>query len=295
MLSLKHSLSGSIAVCAVLALFPACGGSESPSGGVQTGGSSGSGSGGTTGTGSGGSSGQGGSGVAGQTGQGGKAGDGGSGQGGRTGGAGGAGGGQDAAVDGNRDVANDLLTTMDARADGTTDAQCPAIKCAVACPFGYLADARGCQTCTCKPVDCRPTDCGGPPPMVGICPTGSSRVLVCERNPSGVCGWYSACEPVTTSCAAPTRERCALRSNCRWLAPGCSTPALEKAGCYATAEVGCTPTSCPSGKTCVTRTINPCGSAPASAADPMTRPAFPVPPGPPTTCAACAQQIAVCQ
>ncbi|HEY0707556.1 MAG TPA: hypothetical protein VGG33_12215 [Polyangia bacterium] len=287
-------------VCLLLSVASACGDDEPPTGATNSGGNTGSGGTATT-AGSGGSSqtGSGGSASGGQTGFGGSSGSGGqvisAGGAGGNGGRGGAGGAQDAAVDG-RDTATDVVV------DANRDTACPAVKCAVACPFGYVVDARGCQTCTCRPaLPCRPSDCGGPPPVAAICPTGSARVTVCERNSAGVCSWYSACDPITTSCASPTIERCHLKPNCRWLAPGCGTPALMQAGCYATAELGCTPTSCPSGKTCVTRNVNPCahlgaGQAPMMSSEspgPADPAGFPL--VPPSGCAACGMPMTICQ
>jgi hypothetical protein len=87
----------------------------------------------------------------------------------------------------------------------------------VACPFGYLKDANGCDTCNCAP------DSG------------------------------------TTACADLTSESlCTLASTrCRWLARGCTEPALPANGCYDKTLIDCTST-CPSGATCLQRSINPC-------------------------------------
>jgi hypothetical protein len=44
---------------------------------------------------------------------------------------------------------------------------------------------------------------------------------------------------------------------CTWLQPGCGTPALSTAGCFAREDVGCQGT-CSNGRTCLKRVIDPC-------------------------------------
>ncbi|HEY0707555.1 MAG TPA: hypothetical protein VGG33_12210 [Polyangia bacterium] len=104
----------------------------------------------------------------------------------------------------------------------------------------------------------------------------------------------SACDdseapPATTGngdCASVTSAAdCSGRPACRWLIPGCSAPALMAAGCFDRTAINCTATSCPAGKSCVRRSINPCAPVPSSGARVA----------PPTvTCAACGAETPLC-
>jgi hypothetical protein len=73
---------------------------------------------------------------------------------------------------------------------------------------------------------------------------------------------------------------CGGSANCRWLEPGCGSPALAAAGCYGKTAVGCSSsTDCAGGRACFQRMINPCTAGGPTAG---------------TTCAACGSLLGIC-
>ncbi|HEY0714011.1 MAG TPA: hypothetical protein VGF45_15125 [Polyangia bacterium] len=162
--------------------------------------------------------------------------------------------------------------------------------------FGCLATA--CEETPPLAVDggqmpvttCGPRDCGSAPgmPIASPCPNGPRTTPVCERKSDGRCGWSDGCSTSPAGACGTVTDgaTCAARSDCRWLIPGCSAPALAAAGCFDRSAINCTPTSCPAGKTCVRRSVNPCAPAPSSGDRKV--------PSSPTTCAACGAEISVC-
>jgi hypothetical protein len=181
---------------------------------------------------------------------------------------------------------------------------CPGV-CAIYCPYGNVLDDNGCATCTCNPP---PADAGPRPTDAGLCPSPVCPPIVCEygyaNDPNGcpTCKCNPApneCPAIkcracpfgylkddqgcdTCDCAPDPGKACADITNestcaattdrCRWLVPGCSDPALPAAGCYDKTFIDCT-TSCPSGRSCLQRSINPCYNL---------------------DCMACSQQIGIC-
>jgi hypothetical protein len=137
---------------------------------------------------------------------------------------------------------------------------CPSV-CLSLCLYGNVLDSNGCPTCTCNPP---------PPPDAGadvlrsdsgsVCPA-----LKCKACPFGYLKDASGCE--TCDCAADPNTPCssftsqsacaAADTRCRWLTPGCGTPALSTSGCFDQKLVDCT-TTCPAGLTCLQRSVHPC-------------------------------------
>ncbi|XP_076080973.1 uncharacterized protein LOC143051872 isoform X1 [Mytilus galloprovincialis] len=76
--------------------------------------------------------------------------------------------------------------------------ECPVYKCK-SCPYGYVIDANGCQTCTCKPR------C--PPVCAIFCPFGN----VMDANNCPTCACKTGCKgnvkPLSVSCG-PGQTRC---------------------------------------------------------------------------------------
>jgi hypothetical protein len=166
---------------------------------------------------------------------------------------------------------------------------CQPVVCKLLCPNGFQRDAQGCEICACNPPACSPTECPPPPPGAPIvkCSDGSTGGAVCQRTQDGRCAWiFRECPP---DCSVWRDQlSCSKIPACRWLEPGCAEPKLAVAGCYSNSLLDCTEQSCPAGKTCLKRTINPCTGLRAAPTDPGF--AVPVPP----TCAVCAQPIGIC-
>jgi hypothetical protein len=266
-------------------------GASSVDGAGNAGGATGSGRGGA-GLGSGGHSGEGG--RAGGQGDGGSSGDGGrsgsnggrSGAGGRAGAGGAAAmGGQPGGGPGGASGTGGASPTVDGGSSADTVACGPV--CAIFCPNGYVADERGCPTCTCKPpAACEKADCGLAPGAPNImCSDGSIGGPICERSAEGRCGWtFRECPapPPGDPCTSiTTAVLCALDASCRWLEPGCTGPKLGDAGCYSKSRVGCSDTTpCDAGRKCTKRKINPCAATLGGVI--------------PGLCNACAEEIAIC-
>jgi hypothetical protein len=172
---------------------------------------------------------------------------------------------------------------------------CTPVTCKIACPNGFETDDEGCEICKCKqPAACEKQDCGPAPGAPNImCSDGSLGGPVCERLAEGRCAWiFRQCPDPTPSSdckKAITAITCALDQRCRWLEPGCTEPKLPAAGCFDRDEVGCRIDSsgpgnndhtCPAGKACVTRVINPCSP--------------PLPAPIPGICNTCGETVAVC-
>jgi hypothetical protein len=166
--------------------------------------------------------------------------------------------------------------------------------CAIFCPYGNVLDDRGCPTCVCNTRECKPSECSaaGAPvptkPLPMVCPDGTTPAQTCERDSKGQCHLVTGTCSATACSTATTRVACQARTTCRWLTPGCSQPKLAAAGCYERAAIGCIAGGCPTGKTCTTQVIDPCGDrlSPAAPAEPALIP--------PPTCDACGQQITIC-
>ena len=164
---------------------------------------------------------------------------------------------------------------------------CPPV-CAIYCPNGNVQDSNGCPTCTCKPdpVDAMPIDSSvcpvyACPPVV--CTNGYAKdgdgcatckcnpdptvcpAIKCKACPFGYLEDSNGCD--TCNCAPDPGSACpdltsetactAAGTRCRWLVRGCSEPALPASGCYDKTLIDCTST-CPSGTTCLPRSIDPC-------------------------------------
>ncbi len=153
----------------------------------------------------------------------------------------------DSSVDASPRVVRDAYWRDDGRTASRTDAKATCQPtCEIYCANGNVLDENGCPTCTCKPdARCLITDCI---PM--DCPYG--QLLTADGCLLCVCA------------SAPCRDHvspadCSLNGACRWLEPGCGSPALA-AGCYSLAEMNCVlGLPCPTGKTCQKRVIDPCG------------------------------------
>jgi hypothetical protein len=89
--------------------------------------------------------------------------------------------------------------------------------------------------------------------------------------------------PPGTSGACAVRgdsDACHALPGCRWLEPGCGSPALPRATCAPVAELNCRlDANCPTGKRCLAYSTHPC--------------AGPTLPGQ-VTCAACGEQTMIC-
>jgi hypothetical protein len=172
---------------------------------------------------------------------------------------------------------------------------CTPVTCKLFCPHGFKKDAQGCEVCACNdpPATCAPRECGPQPGApTRMCADGTAAGPVCERTETGRCAWiFRECPDGCGDARNPTA--CLALAACRWLEPGCGEPRLAVAGCYPRALIGCDQgASCPDGRQCVKRVINPCGSTDRAAGA-----AAPVPPGlvpPPGGCAVCGQTIAIC-
>jgi hypothetical protein len=186
---------------------------------------------------------------------------------------------------------------------GCSGPACPGLACDLYCPYGQQKDAEGCAICACNSATCTPAECPPPPPLpVRMCSGGGVSQPVCQRNSAGTCGWVVPLCPGDCGQAA-NQGTCAAIAGCTWLQPGCAEPSIPTAGCYASASVGCAEKmfTCPAGKQCQRRNINPCASAyppppsglpeTGSGGAPQTPPdakiAIPA-------CTACAQPISIC-
>ena len=125
---------------------------------------------------------------------------------------------------------------------------CPVVSCpGLLCPYGFVTDDQGCPTCRCS---AGPDGC--PPVMCKPCPHGFAKDAKgcfnceCIPDPAIPCNQFT----YSSTCNASTR-------NCRWLAPGCDSPALTSSGCYESEQLDCDGT-CPNGLMCLKRSIHPC-------------------------------------
>jgi hypothetical protein len=117
------------------------------------------------------------------------------------------------------------------------------------CVDGHVLDSNGCLTCACKAAPpclitaCIPQDC----PFGQQLDKNSCLLCVCA---AGLCRDWT------------TEAECEQhRGNCRWLKPGCGTPALAVTGCYDLSEMNCSLTGrCPDGKTCQRWMTDPCNN-----------------------------------
>jgi hypothetical protein len=126
--------------------------------------------------------------------------------------------------------------------------ECPKLTCTTYCSKGYVVDANGCQTCECLPgpvcpaLTCTTYCANGFVADPNGCPT-----CECVADPNGNCSSYAE----SASCNAD--------AGCKWLEPGCRTPALPMAGCYSTTLLKCTSDKdCPGNRTCLSRVADPC-------------------------------------
>src|SRR5204863_5480905 len=123
------------------------------------------------------------------------------------------------------------------------------------------------------------------------------------RNKAGTCGWIvKDCPPECSQLR--DAYSCASVASCMWLEPGCQEPSIPVAGCYARTLVDCGADghTCPGGKQCQKRTVNPC--APTYGGGAGTVGGGPTPGGgapapaialpPPPQCTACAAGITIC-
>jgi hypothetical protein len=156
---------------------------------------------------------------------------------------------------------NDAAPGLDTRPD--TRKVCGPV-CAIYCQYGNVLDENGCPTCTCNPPPvCKPEDCPRPAPGAPnqMCSDGTIGGPVCEwaQEPGqpGRCAWIFRNCP--DDCASVHEQpACDHMSACRWLVPGCLEPRLPAAGCYPRALINCNQDSCPAGKQCSKRSIDPC-------------------------------------
>jgi hypothetical protein len=144
----------------------------------------------------------------------------------------------------------------------------------------------------CLPGPCTKEDCGALPPADYSMKCADGKVLypTCDRQAGGMCGWtLPKCPPIacptiaclaacpygnrvgpdgctTCACIEPPAcgtltdwKSCTADMRCKWLQPGCGTPALATAGCFAREDVGCQGT-CSNGRECLKRVVNPCYS-----------------------------------
>lgn len=163
-----------------------------------------------------------------------------------------------------------LLAACGAEVNTDDTTACTLVDCALDCPFGFVEDADGCQTCECIPgtectdvlcnlfcpggfqVDeygceicaCAPDDCEGPNPagcVVNACPPDqvcdtsvgcTSSSCVCEGG-----AWScdddcggGTCVPVTTGCEGPNPAGC-VQTGCA-MGEVCDT------------NLGCMPSGC---------------------------------------------------
>lgn len=190
--------------------------------------------------------------------------------------------------------------------DAGRDFVCPGV-CAIYCPYGNVLDGNGCATCACNPpppdasADTRPIEAGVCQSLV--CPpvycqygyaNDPSGCPTCKCNPDPNACPAIKCKPCTfgyvqdskgcdtCECAPDPGKACtditnettctATAGRCRWLVPGCDEPALPAAGCYDSTLIDCTST-CPSGRSCLQRSIDPCHNL---------------------ACLACGQEIGIC-
>jgi hypothetical protein len=194
-------------ILALLVLGTACGSVEPlmPSDG-GTGGSGTGGSGGRSGTGGGGGS-------SGSGGSGGSTGTGGSGSGG---------------------------AVTDARPDG--EGPLCSHTCDIACPFGFVTDAKGCPTCQClPPPPCTTSECPPPPPYAyPQCPGGTVTPAACTRSVDNKCSWHPpVCNPPT--CGNKIACDLACPNGYQTDANACQLCACKDDGCPS----GTHPVSCP--------------------------------------------------
>lgn len=135
---------------------------------------------------------------------------------------------------------------------------CPAI-CDIYCPYGNVY-SNGCPTCSCNPAPDAAADAAAKDGGV-ICPA-----IRCKPCPFGFLKDAAGCD--TCACAPDPSTPCrdlttqsvcagAANNRCRWLAPGCDTPALNAAACYDQKLVDCQ-TDCPDGLSCLQRSVHPC-------------------------------------
>jgi hypothetical protein len=126
--------------------------------------------------------------------------------------------------------------------------------CAIYCQYGNVLDTFGCPTCVCN---------SGP-----TCPA-----IKCKACTFGYLKDANGCQTCTcaTDPSLPCNQLfdlhlCEGSSKCRWLEPGCGTPALAAAGCYDQTAVGCTAsTDCADNRSCMERVINPCANTDCNA------------------------------
>lgn len=112
------------------------------------------------------------------------------------------------------------------------------------CPVLPPQDGDPCDPCTDAGYCTYPTNCGE---AVASCSYDGSWVVM-----------PGECTPPLDPCAQILDEvNCTSDPACRWLAPGCGTPALPAPGCFPQAD--CTPGSCiDPGTTCQTVIHDPC-------------------------------------
>jgi len=139
---------------------------------------------------------------------------------------------------------------------------CPPV-CEIYCPNGNVPDEHGCATCTCKPAPAdAAVDAISVDGDVHVCLALPCPPIVCAngyaKDSYGCSTCACASEPGSTCADITSESLCiAAGSRCRWLAPGCSEPALSTMGCYDTTLLDCT-SSCPNGRSCLQRSIDPC-------------------------------------
>ena len=191
---------------------------------------------------------------------------------------------------------------------GCTTPVCPGVTCALYCASGFQHDANGCSICACNPGACTTAECGGgpPPSPVRTCPDGTTAPPVCRRNAAGACGWVDSQCPGDCG-KATTPGACAALGTCTWLQPGCTPPSIPAAGCYPIDYLGCAEKmfTCPGGRQCQSRTVNPCAGYTSPGVPPATGTGAGGGAGSPPqgggsdriaipACTTCAQTISIC-